>query len=139
MQLQSIIMKKQFSLLLFAVALLTGITTVQAQQTFKVDNPTACGYTIEVYVAPTGTCTGPFPATTITIPPFFSGLAYTTPIGTWAVGAHFSTFGIGLSSPIPGPCSSFPSNASFINLCGTLVSAQYIQGAPGSSSGVAIF
>lgn len=132
-------MKKQLNVMLFAIALLAGIATTQAQQTFKVDNQTTCDYKLEIYVAPTGTCSGPFPAITVPVYAGFSGLIYTTPPGTWAVGANFVSYGIGLSSPLPGVCSSFPTNATFTNTCGTVVNAQYIQGAPGSSSGVIIF
>lgn len=134
-------MKKQLNVMLFAIALLAGITTTQAQTDLYVDNTTSCPYQVEIYIAPMGGCIPSFAATTVTVPAGFSGPVFTSPAGSWVVGAHFITFGIGLSSPIPGACMSYPSNTSFVNTCSFWVKAQYGQGPaiPGSASGLRIW
>lgn len=134
-------MKKRIGFLLFFFALF-ATTQTKAQQTFKAQNNTPCQYKVSIYVAPTGTCSGPYSPITVPVPPFFSGLLYTTPPGTWAVGAGFPAYGptFGISSPLPGPCSSFPTSVSFVNSCMVPVTAQYIQGPTlTTSSGIVIF
>ncbi|MBL4709964.1 MAG: hypothetical protein JKY48_16150 [Flavobacteriales bacterium] len=116
--------------MLFAIALFAGITTTQAQTDLFVNNNTPCGYMVQIYEAPMGGCMPSYSVITIPVPPFFVGPVYTTAPGTWVVGAHFITFGIGLSSPLPGACMLYPSNANFVNTCNFMVNAQYTQGPP---------
>lgn len=123
-------MKKSFKLLLALAVVLFAWGESQAQTEFAVKNNTSCKYEVEIYIAGMGTCFGSFAATTVYVSPGTSSIVYTSPPGTWVVGAHLVNYGIGLSSPIPGPCMSYPPNATFMNFCSYLTNAQYLQGPP---------
>lgn len=123
-------MKKSIKLLLVLVAVFVAWGESQAQTQLAVKNTTNCKYEVEIYIAGMGSCLGSFAATTVYVPANSSSIVYTSPAGSWVVGAHLVNYGIGLSSPLPGPCSSYPSNATFMNFCSYLTNAQYIQGPP---------
>ncbi|UTW66101.1 hypothetical protein KFE94_15815 [bacterium SCSIO 12643] len=122
-------MKKSFKVLFVLVAVFMAWGESQAQTELVIKNLTDCKYEVEVFVAGMGTCTAPYPATTVFVPEN-STINYVCPTGLWVVGAHLVNYGIGLSSPIPGPCIGFPSNATFMNFCTYLTNAQYVQGPP---------
>ncbi len=128
--LKSCIMKKSFKVLLVLVAVFMAWGESQAQTQLFVKNLTDCKYEVEIYIAGMGGCYGSFADTIVFVPENSSSIVYTSPAGSWVVGVNLINYGIGLSSPLPGPCSSFPSNATFMNFCTYMTNAQYIQGNP---------
>jgi len=122
-------MKKSIKLLLVLVAVFMAWGESQAQTEVVIKNMTDCKYEVEIYIAGMGTCFGSYPVTTVFVSQN-SSLSFVSPPGSWVVGTHLVNYGIGLSSPLPGPCMAYPSNATFMNFCTYLTNAQYIQGPP---------
>ena len=102
-------------------------TCAQSQaQTFFAKNLTNCKYTVQLSMAPVGTCTPIFPVPTLVhIPDFFVGnIPVTLPTGSSIVSVNFIEYGVGVSS-CPGP---FYTN--FNNACTENVDVQLSPGTP---------